>query len=230
MYPIWQQVVNEALDPITVVESSEGMEITDTSGEKFLDVSGSYGVNCFGYTRTKEFLAAGQELASTLGPCLGPVHPIVAENVELLLKIFRKEEVSFHMSGTEAVMSAVYQARFYTQRPLTAVFQGSYHGWWDGVMQGAGNERFAADCLILKPHDVASLDLIRLRAQEINAVIVNPIDGFGWSKAGTKNLATPTKISAGPEAIERFRTWLKQLRETCTKSDVLLVYDETWSF
>jgi len=229
MYPIFQQVINEALDPITIVESTEGCEITDTSGEKFLDASGSYGVNCFGYTKSKEFLAAGQELAAKIGPCLGPLHESVAENVKLLLQIFRKEEVSFHMSGTEAVMSAVYQARFHTRRKITAVFQGAYHGWWDGVMQGAGNDRFVGDCLILKDMCDESLELLKTRSFEICAVLVNPISGFGWKNAGTNKLETGT-VTAGTESIDKFKTWLLKVRETCTQADIPLIWDETWAF
>lgn len=229
MHPIFQQVVNNALDLSTIVESSDGNELTDICGEKFLDVSGSYGVNCFGYARSKKFLAAGNELAKSLGPCLGPMHPSVAENIEMLLKIFRKEEVSFHMSGTEAVMSAIYQARFHTQRPLVAVFQGSYHGWWDGVMQGAGQGRYAYDCLILKDRSPEALELVRSRACDIAAVLVNPIAGFGWGNAGTNKLAT-AEVKAGADSIEQYKRWLQQVRETCTRSDIPLIYDETWAF
>jgi len=126
MYPCFQKVVNTALLPhtLTLVDRADGCELTDIGGDKILDSSGCYGVNCFGYTRTKHFMREGQKLAEKLGPCLGPMHPVVADNIKMLLRIFNKEEVSFHMSGTEAVMSAVYQARFHTQRPLTAVFQG----------------------------------------------------------------------------------------------------------
>jgi glutamate-1-semialdehyde 2,1-aminomutase len=37
-------------------------------------------------------------------------------------------EVSFHMSGTEAVMAAVRLARFNTRRRLIVSFAGAYHG------------------------------------------------------------------------------------------------------
>lgn len=229
MYPIFQKVVTEHLDMLTVVESSDGNELTDVCGEKYLDCSGSYGVNCFGYTRSKEFLAAGQKLASQLGPCLGPMHPVVAENIEMLLKIFRKEECSFHMSGTEAIMSAVYQARFHTQRPLIAVFQGAYHGWWDGVMQGAGQGRYAFDCLILKDQDDTALELLKARSGEVAAVIINPITGFAWKNAGTAKMGF-SKVDAGEDSINRFRAWLQKVRTTCSRHEVPLIFDETWAF
>jgi len=228
-YPIFQKVVNDALDPAGVVERSEGNELVDVDGNRILDASGSYGVNCFGFTRFKEFMTKGHELSQQLGPCLGPMHPIVAENIKMLLQIFRKEEVSFHMSGTEAVMCAVQQARFHTQRPLVAVFKGAYHGWWDGVMQGAGNERFNSDTLVLQDQSDASLELLQLRADEIAAVIVNPISGFGWGNATTAKLGHAT-VSAGAPAIDRFKGWLRRLRDACTGSRIPLIFDETWAF
>ena len=48
---------------------------------------------------------------------LGPYHPVIRENVRRLKEISGQDEVSFHMSGTEAVMQAVRLARFHT-RPI----------------------------------------------------------------------------------------------------------------
>jgi hypothetical protein len=53
-----------------------------------------------------------------------------------LKRISGKEEVSFHMSGSGAVMCAVRLASFNARRRLTVVFNGAYHGWWDGVQPG----------------------------------------------------------------------------------------------
>merc|ERR1719326_2057306 len=145
------------------------------------------------------------------------MHPIVTENIKMLLEIYRKEEVSWHMSGTEAVMGAVQQVRFHTKRPLIAVFKGAYHGWWDGVMQGAGNPRFNWDCIVLKDKCEASLELLKARTSEIAGVIVNPIAGMGWGPASTSTLNSGgSKIVAGDESIDKFRKWLVQVREACT--------------
>jgi len=229
-FPLFQEVVNEALMPGTIVDhSEEGNTLVDVDGFRFLDASGSYGVNCFGLTRFKEMMKHGHELSQKLGPCLGPMHPVVAENIQMLLKIFNKEEASFHMSGTEAVMTAVTQVRFHTERPLIAAFDGAYHGWWDGMMQGAGNERFNSDIIILKDQSQAALDLLKLRAHEIAGVMVNPINGFGWQSAKTATLGH-CKVHAGVEAIERYKVWLCKLRKVCTDCQIPLIYDETWAF
>ena len=73
------------------------------------------------------------------------------------------DEVSFHMSGTEAVMAAVRLARFNTRRRLIVCFSGAYHGWWDGVIPGLGSERPLDDCLTLKDLSPASLRVIERR-------------------------------------------------------------------
>jgi len=230
-FPVFQKVVNEALDMCTIAESTKGTQITDVDGQQLLDSSGSYGVNCFGHEHFKKFMNAGNELAQKVGPLLGPMHPVVTENIEMLLKIYRKEEVSFHMSGTEAVMCAVQQARFHTQRPLIAVFKGAYHGWWDGVMQGAGNPRFNSDCIVLKDKCQASLELLKARAGEIAGVMINPVVGMGWGPSSTSTLNSGgAKMKAGAESIEDFRKWLCQVRETCTACNIPLIFDETWAF
>jgi ABC-type sugar transport system ATPase subunit len=53
-----------------------------------------------------------------LGPVLGSYHPVISYNVQRLKAISGLDEVSFHMSGTEAVMAAVRLARFNTGRKL----------------------------------------------------------------------------------------------------------------
>ncbi len=106
-----------------------------------LDVTGSYGVNVAGYDQYKEWMQKGWERVKELGPVLGPLHPIVAENIAMLKSISKLDEVSFHMSGTEAVMAAIRLARFNTRRKTIVCFAGAYHGWWDGVQPGLGSER-----------------------------------------------------------------------------------------
>ena len=72
-----------------------------------------------GYDRYKDSIEEqGWERVKGLGPVLGPLHPLVADNVAMLRHVSGKDEVSFRMSGTEAVMAAVRLARFNTGRTL----------------------------------------------------------------------------------------------------------------
>ena len=161
--------MREKFNLCSVVTASDGPKLRDLDEHWTLDVSGSYGVNVAGFERYKEWIQKGWERVKELGPVLGPLHPIVADNIALLKYISKKDEVSFHMSGTEAVMAAVRLARFNTRKKLIVCFSGSYHGWWDGVQPGLGSERDLSDCLTLKDLSPASLEVIRWRAREIAA-------------------------------------------------------------
>ncbi|MDP3131370.1 MAG: aminotransferase class III-fold pyridoxal phosphate-dependent enzyme, partial [Burkholderiaceae bacterium] len=86
---------------------AEGVTLTDLDGNRYLDLTGSYGVNVFGVDFYKACMAEGAAQGSALGPVLGGYHPCVAANVARLKAISGLDEVSFHMSGTEAVMQAV---------------------------------------------------------------------------------------------------------------------------
>ncbi len=172
------RVMREKFNLCSVVTASDGPKLRDLDGHWTLDVSGSYGVNVAGFERYKEWIQKGWERVKDLGPVLGPLHPMVADNIALLKSVSKMDEVSFHMSGTEAVMAAVRLARFNTRKKLIVCFSGAYHGWWDGVQPGLGSERDLNDCLTLKDLHPASLDVIRWRAKEIAGVLVNPVQAF----------------------------------------------------
>ena len=121
------------------VQSSDGVTVTDLDGNRFYDLTGSYGVNVLGYDFYKEAIERGAARVRALGPVLGPYHPLIAENVAMLKEISGLDEVSFHMSGTEAVMQAVRLARYHTRRTHLVRFCGAYHGWWGDVQPGIGN-------------------------------------------------------------------------------------------
>ncbi|MCS6897226.1 MAG: hypothetical protein NZM29_04570, partial [Nitrospira sp.] len=110
------RVMRERFNLCSVVVASQGPMLQDMDGNWSLDVTGSYGVNVAGYDLYKDWIQRGWERVKALGPVLGPLHPIVAENIALLRSVSKLDEVSFHMSGTEAVMAAIRLARFNTGR------------------------------------------------------------------------------------------------------------------
>ncbi len=71
-------------------------------------------MNLFGVDFYRACLEDGAARVAALGPVLGSLHPVVAHNVARLKALSGLDEVSFHMSGTEAVMQAVRLARYHT--------------------------------------------------------------------------------------------------------------------
>jgi glutamate-1-semialdehyde 2,1-aminomutase len=222
--------MREHFDVCSVVTASDGPRLRDLDGNWTLDVSGSYGVNVAGYDRYKTWMARGLERVRDLGPVLGPLHPVLAENIALLRAVSKLDEASFHMSGTEAVMAAVRLARFNTRRTLIVCFDGAYHGWWDGVQAGLGSERRLDDCLTLKDLHPASLDVIRRRAGEIAGVLVNPVQAFHPNVPPPNDAVLLTSGARRTrEDRARYTEWLQALRAVCTEHGVPLVFDEVYT-
>ena len=224
------RVMRERFDLYSVVTASDGPYLQTLDGHATLDVGGSYGVNVAGFGRYKDWMARGLERVRDLGPVLGPLHPVTAENIALLRRLSGLDEVSFHMSGTEAVMAAVRLARFNTGRKLIVSFSGAYHGWWDGVQPGLGSERPLDDCLTLKDLHPASLDVIRRRAGEIAAVLVNPVQSFHPNAPPPSDAVLLTSgVRRTEESTERYAAWLRRLRAVCREASVPLVFDEVYT-
>jgi len=224
------RVMREKFNLCSVVTESKGPKLRDFDGRWSLDVSGSYGLNVAGFDRYKQWMDKGWERVKDLGPVLGPLHPIVAENIALLKSISKLDEVSFHMSGTEAVMAAVRLARFNTHRKLIVCFSGAYHGWWDGVQPGLGSERAIGDCLTLKDMHPASIDLIGRRAKEIAAVLINPVQSFHPNLPPPSDTVLLTSsVRKTQDSTSQYAQWLRKLREVCTTCSIPLIFDEVFS-
>ena len=226
----FMRLMREKFNLCSVATASHGAKLQDLDGHWNIDVSGSYGLNVAGFDRYKEWMHNGLEKVKDLGPVLGPLHPVVAENITLLKSISKLDEVSFHMSGTEAVMAAVRMARFNTRKKLIVCFSGAYHGWWDGVQPGLGSERAIGDCLTLKDLNPASLDVIRMRAKEIAGVLINPVQSFHPNLPPPSDTVLLTSgVRKTQDSTSEYARWLHQLRELCTACGIPLIFDEVLS-
>jgi glutamate-1-semialdehyde 2,1-aminomutase len=219
--------VRQHLKAGSFLESSSGVNVTDLDGNRLYDLTGSYGVNVFGYDFYKECIERGAERVRGLGPVLGAYHPVTAYNVRRLLQISGLDEVSFHMSGTEAVMQAVRLARYHTGRTHLVRFCGAYHGWWGDVQPGVGNPLAARETYTLKDMHQDSLRVLRNR-RDIACVLVNPLQALH------PNISAPgdsTLIDSGRSAhFDRaaYAAWLRELRAECSARGIVLIFDEVF--
>jgi glutamate-1-semialdehyde 2,1-aminomutase len=223
----FSRYAREHLPASAFVQSSSGVTLTDLDGNRFYDLTGSYGVNVFGYDFYKECIEAGAQRVRELGPVLGPYHPVIAYNVRRLKEISGQNEVSFHMSGTEAVMQAVRLARYHTKRSHLVRFCGAYHGWWGDVQPGIGNPIPAENTYTLKDMSDDSLRVLR-RRRDIACVLVNPLQALhpnAGAPSDTSLVDSARRTSLDKDA---YTAWLRRLRAVCTEANIVLIFDEVF--
>jgi glutamate-1-semialdehyde 2,1-aminomutase len=223
----FSRLVRENLGAGSFLQASNGVTVTDLDGNVFYDLTGSYGVNIFGHDFYKECIEIGEKRAHTLGPVLGAYHPVVADNVRRLCEISGLDEVSFHMSGTEAVMQAVRLARYHTKRTHLVRFAGAYHGWWGEVQPGVGNPVAPHETYTLSEMSERTLHVLRTR-RDIACVLVNPLQALhpNGNAPGDSALVDSSRRAHFDRAA--YTEWLKKLREVCTERGIVLIFDEVF--
>ncbi len=223
----YSRLVREHLGAGTFMQSSAGVTLTDLDGNVFYDLAGSYGVNIFGNDFYKECIAGAGKRAHALGPVLGFYHPVVADNVQRLCEISGLDEVSFHMSGTEAVMQAVRLARYHTGRSHLVRFAGAYHGWWGDVQPGVGNPVSPHETYTLAEMSERTLHVLKTR-RDIACVLVNPLQALhpNANAPGDSALVDSSRAACFDRAA--YAEWLKALRQVCTERGIVLIFDEVF--
>jgi len=221
----FSRFVRQHLKMGVFLKSSSGLKVTDLDGNEFYDLTGSYGVNLFGYEFYKQCIDRAVVQARDLGPVLGYYHPALAYNVRRLREISGTDEVSFHMSGTEAVMQAVRLARYHTRRTHLVRFCGAYHGWWGDVQPGIGNPIPARETYTLNDMSEDALRVLATR-RDIACVLVNPLQALHPNSNAPSDSSL---VDSGRNAHfdrEGYAEWLRRLRSVCSSRGIVLIFDE----
>jgi acyl transferase domain-containing protein/glutamate-1-semialdehyde aminotransferase len=208
----------EIMYPI-IVQRSSGSRVWDVDGNEYVDFTMGFGVHLFGHS--PPFIIEALEDQLRQGVSLGPQSSLAGEVAEMICEMTGVERVTFCNSGTEAVMTALRLARSVTRRPKIALFTGSYHGSFDGVLARARNlngkihaipmapgvlPQMIEDVLVLNYDSPESLDLLRTHADELAAVLVEPVQ------------------SRRPDLQPR--QFLHELRALTEKFRIALIFDE----
>src|SRR5262245_7013258 len=221
----YRHLVGEHLRVGSVLQAARGVRVEDLDGGWHSDLSGSYGVNLFGYDFYKDCIDRGVERVRNMGPLLGAYHPLVEDNVVRLREISGLDEVSFHMSGTEAIMQAVRLARFHTGRSHVVRFCGAYHGWWDDVQPGLGNPAVVHATYTLKDMARETLRVLATR-RDIACVLVNPLQALHPNAGAPSDGMLIDSSRTAKLDRHAYADWLKQLRDVCTRRRIVLIFGE----
>lgn len=210
--------LKEIVFPV-VSDRSKGARIWDIDGNEYIDLVNGMGQTAFGHAPDFVLNAVSAQLKA--GFAIGPQTPLAGEVADLISELTGHERVTFCNTGSEAVMAAMRVARAVTGRDRVVVFGNDYHGQFDEVLVKGRNKSgtpvalpiavgipqgSVSNMTVLRYGEQESLDWIRDNADDIAAVIIEPIQ------------------SRHPQfqPVE----FVRSLRETATASEFALVFDE----
>ena len=168
---------------------AEGAHLIDVDGNRYVDIAMGFGVQLFGHSPAFLREALGRHLTER-GLFLGPQAHLAGEVAQRICRLTGNDRAAFCNSGTEAVMTALRLARHATGRRRIAMFQGSYHGHFDGTLAQAGTGGMTVplaggtppgmvdDILLLDYGDEeGSLEILAREGATLAAVLVEPVQG-----------------------------------------------------
>ncbi len=199
-----------------VIKKSAGNRLWDLDGNEYIDALNGFGSCLFGHQ--PDFIKEALHDQVELGYEVGPQHPLAGEVCELLCEFTGHDRAALCNTGSEAVLGAMRIARTVTGRSLIVAFSGAYHGINDeAIVRGSRKfKTFPAaagiqpgtvqNMLILDYGTEESLNIIRERAHELAAVLIEPVQ------------------SRRPE----FQPvdFLKEIRQITEKAGSTLIFDE----
>jgi len=215
---LWKEILY-----LIIVDQALGSKIWDVDGNEYLDITMGFGSLLFGHS--PDFVTDALQKQVAQGMQLGPQSHLAGQVAKLVCELTGNERATFCNSGTEAVMTALRLARTVSGRTKIAMFTGSYHGTFDGVLaraeRGADGKLRAVplapgippsmiqDVMILAYGAPESLEEIRQHASELGAVLVEPLQ------------------SRRPD--NRPSEFLQELRRITEQADIPLIFDEVVS-
>lgn len=195
-----------------VAREARGATLLDVDGRELVDFTMGFGVHLFGHAPPFITKAVFDELRR--GAPLGPQSPMAGDVARRLARLTGLERFAFANTGTEAVMLACRLARAATRRERVVVFEGAYHGTFDGLLgRPSGGpltpgttESMVADLVVLPWNDPAALEWLKREGTSVAAVMVEPVQ--------SRNPAV--------QPVE----FLAALRGLTTEAGAALVFDE----
>ncbi|MCT4596012.1 MAG: aspartate aminotransferase family protein [Anaeromicrobium sp.] len=198
-----------------VIDHGHGVYLWDMNGNKYLDFVSGVAVNSLGY-KDKEWMDSIVEQLNKIHHCSNIYWN--KPSIELAKALVSKsefEKVFFVNSGTEAVEAAIKLSRKYGLKDgknEIIAMKNSFHGRTLGALSVTGQGKYQNSFKPLIPNikfgefnDFESVK--KLVNKNTCAIIVEPIQGEGGIHVATKE-------------------FLQDLRELCTKEDIVLIYDE----
>jgi len=207
-----------------------GCRLVDVDGNVYIDWVNNFSAQIHGYGY-RPIVEAVRAQTERMLCCILPGEAEIELAEIIAWRLPGVEQVRFANSGTEAVMVAVKGARGLTGRSKVAKTEGGYHGQYDLVEASflptpenwgpatrpaappfaRGTPQSLLDQAVIVPFNdaTATLEILEEQAGQLAAVIIDPI---------------PARLGF----VQADRAYLQALRDYCSRTGTLLVFDEVF--
>ena len=204
------------------VKKAKGSKLWDEDGNEYIDYICSWGPMILGHNFKNVIEGVREEIEN--GSSYGLPTKLEVELASLITKCCPSmDKVRLTTSGTEATMSAVRLARAYTGRNKILKFEGCYHGHSDALLVKSGSglltdgyqdsngitEGVLKDTLTVPFGDREKIKEV-LEKNNVACLIMEPV---------------PANMGVISPDVE----FLKFVREICTATKTVLIFDEVIS-
>ena len=202
-------------------ERAEGPHVWDVDGNRYIDYVGSWGPMILGHAHPAVIEAVIE--AAKNGTSFGAPTAAETEFAERICAMMPNIQMLRAVnSGTEATLSAIRLARGYTGRGKLLKFRGCYHGHGDSLLADAGSgvatlgipgtpgvlPEVARNTITVPYNDPDALRAaFDAHGEDLAAAIIEPV-------AGNMGCVPPKG------------DFLQVLRDLCTASGTVLIFDE----
>ncbi|MEO8762604.1 MAG: aspartate aminotransferase family protein [Bacteroidia bacterium] len=211
-----QHVAQTSPAPLALeIISAKGIYLNDVNGKQYVDLISGISVSNIGHCHP-EVVDAIKKQAETFMHLMvygEYVHSSQVQLARALTDLLPQNLDSVYLvnSGAEAVEGALKLSKRFTGRSEIVSFKNGYHGSTHGALSVMGSEEFKTSFRPLLP-DVRTIEFnneedLQYITQKTACVIIEPIQGEAGIIAANK-------------------TFLQKLRERCTETNTLLIFDE----
>jgi len=195
---------------------ARGSKLIDMDGNEYIDFWMGHFALILGHSPPSVMREVKRQLDK--GTHYGTCHELEIALAEQIVKMVPKAQmVRFANSGTEAIMYTTRLARTYTGRDRIVKFEGGWHGGYDAlhvavkhpfnVPESSGLTKGALkDTVVLSYNNLAEAEKV-VKKESLAAVVMEPVLGTGG-------------------CIPAEKDFLKGLREICSQTGTLLIFDE----
>lgn len=209
-----------------VFESGDGPYLHDLDGNTLIDYYLGMGPMILGH-KPKDIVDAVTDQIQK-GILFAGTTEVEAEAAHRVCDMVPSAELMrFACSGSEAIQAALRISRAFTGREEIVKFEGHYHGWFDNVLWSVAPP---ADWLALHNDPAPFAGSMGQLASAGDAVTVLPWNDLAALEArlAKKDVAAvimePAMCNAG--AILPADGYLEGVREVCTRTGTVLIFDE----